>query len=377
MGCWQVTAEHGFLMAEYPVDSVSSVLTGGLKATVASIENIASNLPDHIEKGTTREVCRRLPIPNFSGLGTLELSFHERLHQIYAFLTNAYLWAPGDEPVNSLPAQLAIPFVQLSDYVKRPPILSYANTQLCNWRVVDPTKPLDNPKNLKTLQTFQSSPDEEWFWVTHIAIEATGGRAVMAGNDAVTAAKVGDADALVKALDIIVDGLTKIIALSKRIEEGCDPTIYFKTLRPFLFSVEEGLIFEGVKRYEGKPQKFYGQTGAQSSLIPALCGVLGIKHQKSDLTTYLENVRKYMPKTHRDFLSVLDGDSVRTLAAKSNILKNCYNNCINLILEFRRFHLQLTAKYIASKVKSEKGTGGTEFTKWLKLMTHETKEQLL
>ena len=116
---------------------------------------------------------------------------------------------------------------------------------------------------------------------------------------------------------------------------------------------------------------------ATISLTYRVCGVLGIKHQQSDLTTYLGNVRKYMPKPHRGFLSFLNGDSVRTLAAKSNILKKGYNHCITLILEFRRFHLQLTAKYIASKVNSEKGSGGTEFMKWLKLMTHETEAQLL
>ncbi|MBL4869234.1 MAG: hypothetical protein JKY67_22965 [Pseudomonadales bacterium] len=377
MNCWEVTTKRGFLMAENPVNCVSSVLNGELKIAVEAIENIANSLPHHIDNETTREVCHNLPVLKVYSLGTLELAHRERLHQIYAYLTNAYLWAPGEVPVNSLPAQLAVPFVQLSDLVNRPPTLSYTNTQLCNWQVIDPAKPLDDAENLKTLQTFQNYPDEEWFWVIHIAIEAAGGAAVMAGKDAVMAAKVGDVDRLTKGLRIITDGLSKIIALAKRIEEGCDPDIYFKTLRPFLFNKEEGLIFEGVKRYEGKPQKFYGQTGAQSSLIPALCEVLGIKHQKSDLTLYLDNVRQYMPKPHRNFLSSLGANSVRTLAAATPTLKNKYNDCARLILEFRRFHLQLAAKYIATKVKNEKGSGGTEFMKWLKLMTLETEQQLL
>ena len=102
----------------------------------------------------------------------------ERLHQVYAFLSNGYLWEPGKEPTQQLPSTLAIPFVQLSAQVKRPPTLSYTNTQLTNWRRLDPAGDI-SVENIKAVQMFQSLPDEEWFWVLHIVIEARGAPACL------------------------------------------------------------------------------------------------------------------------------------------------------------------------------------------------------
>ena len=66
-----------------------------------------------------------------------DLRAAERLHQAYSFLANAYLWEPDTEPLHLLPRQIAVPYVALSKIVDRPPVLSYAGTQLCNWRRLD------------------------------------------------------------------------------------------------------------------------------------------------------------------------------------------------------------------------------------------------
>ena len=121
---------------------------------------------------------------------------------------------------------------------------------------------------------------------------------------------------------------------------------------------------------------FLGQTSAQSSLLPALCGTLGIRHGETELTTYLDAVRAYMPVAHREFLERLDGTPVRVLAASSGpVLKDLYNLCVDRAAAFRRFHLTLAARYIAANVPDPKGTGGTDFMRWLKHMTRETEDQ--
>ena len=39
-----------------------------------------------------------------------------------------------------MPAPIAVPWVAVSDKLGVPPILSYADTVLWNWRLVDPTR---------------------------------------------------------------------------------------------------------------------------------------------------------------------------------------------------------------------------------------------
>jgi indoleamine 2,3-dioxygenase len=144
-----------------------------------------------------------------------------------------------------------------------------------------------------------------------------------------------------------------------------------------MFSPPEGIVFEGVARFGGQPQVFLGQTGAQSSLLPAICGSLGIRHGQSELTEYLEAVRAYMPPAHQAHLRNLDGSAVRGAAAADGRLRDLYDACVAAVVEFRRYHLSLAARYIAAHVPDPKGTGGTDFMHWLRQMTAETKAQRL
>ncbi|GIT47336.1 MAG: hypothetical protein Ct9H300mP13_1320 [Gammaproteobacteria bacterium] len=158
---------------------------------------------------------------------------------------------------------------------------------------------------------FQSLPDEEWFWVLHIVFEARGAPAVVAGIRLVEASKLNDIDQIKRQLEIIHYGFETIIELAGRMEEGCRPEVYYETLRPFLFAHPEGVVFDGVQAFGGKPQTFLGQTGAQSALIPSICASLGLRNERSELTSYLEAVRAYMPEPHRKFVAGLDGQAVR------------------------------------------------------------------
>ena len=123
----------------------------------------------------------------------------------------------------------------------------------------------------------------------------------------------------------------------------------YETLRPFLFAHPDGGIFDGVQSFGGKPQPFLGQTGAQSALIPAICASLGLRHARSELTTYLETVRAYMPEPHRQFVAGLDGQVVRDCVSSTvsqNSVRTLYNSCVEKVVEFRRLHLCLAANYI-------------------------------
>ncbi len=380
MDCWAVTPAHGFLMAVDPVVDPLPLVDEAARPALAAVLEVAGALPELLEAGRVRGRAAGLPVVEVMALGAgLDVPVLERLHQVYAYLANAYLWMPDAAPTQRLPRSLAVPFVALSDRLGRPPVLSYTSSQLVNWVRRDPARPV-SLENIRAIQVFQRLADEEWFWITHIAIEAAGGPAVLAGAGAVEAAAGEDADALEAALGVIAVGLEAILGLAKRIEEGCDPSVFFRTLRPFLFSHPDGIIFEGVAKHDGRPQAFLGQTGAQSSLVPAICAALGIRHGQSDLTDFLKAVRAYMPRPHRAFVARLDGAKVRDFVVANRdrpTLRARYNDCVEGVIAFRRFHLGLASKYIASKVDAPLGTGGTDFMKWLTHMTRETREQLI
>ena len=115
-------------------------------------------------------------------------------------------------------------------------------------------------------------------------------------------------------------------------------------------------------------------------MIPAICASLGLRHARSELTTYLEAVRAYMPEPHRQFVAGLEGQVVRDCVSSTvsqNPVRTLYNSCVEKVVEFRRLHLGLAANYIASRMDNPRGTGGTDFMRWLKHMTRETTEQML
>jgi indoleamine 2,3-dioxygenase len=364
---WRVTAERGFLLAEDPLAAWPA------DPATEAVLALAADLPDRVADASVRAAAASLPVPPLDGLGPVQA---ERLHQAYAFIANAYCWTPGLEPTRVLPPALAVPFVAISDRLGRPPVLSYTGSQLVNFRFRDPAGGFA-PENLVPVQTFQHSPDEDWFWVIHIAIEAAGGRAVTAGTQACAAAASGDAAGLRRALGVILEGTEAVTALARRIREGCSPDSFFRTLRPFLFSPPEGIVFEGVERFGGQPQAFLGQTGAQSSLMPAICASLGIRHGHTELTEYLDAVRAYMPPPHREHIRALDGAAVRAAASADADLRALYNTCVAAVVAFRRFHMSLAATYISAHLPEAKGTGGTDFMHWLRRMTTETKDQML
>ena len=118
----------------------------------------------------------------------------------------------------------------------------------------------------------------------HIEIEKKAGKALKAIEDAQSAVSQDDADLLEVALNNLRSALAAMYAVLGRMPERCDPYIYFHRVRPYIFgwrnnpSLPDGVIYEGVDEYQGVGQKFRGETGAQSAIIPAMDAVLGIDH---------------------------------------------------------------------------------------------------
>ena len=121
------------------------------------------------------------------------------------------------------------------------------------------------------------------------------------------------------------------------------------------------------------------ESGAQSSVIPAIKAYLGLQHEKGGLTDHLEIMKEYMPKPHRELLNNIDPQKIRNFVIKKNNgqLTDAYNHCLESVYKFRSLHLKMAHAYVAQKVKNPVGTGGTEFMHWLKQLRDETEQQYL
>lgn len=376
--CWQITKNRGFLMNPDPIANLSGVETPLPNDITGHLQELAETLPELIERKQVRPVLADLAIYDVSPLLEVEdLRVHERAFQIYAHFANAFVWSDEHDPTHHIPAGVAVPLVELAKMVERPPIVPYASTALCNYQRIDPQGAIE-VDNLQCVQKLIGIPDESWFHLIHVEIEAHVGSAIQHCIDATRAISQDDAASLEANLAGIPKAVNKMSETFRRIPEKCSTDVYYHTLRPYLFGFDD-VIYEGVEEFKGLPQTFRGETGAQSSVIPALQNFLGLRHEQGGLTEHLQIMKGYMPKPHRDLLDSINPRVIRefVLKHKNSSLNDAYNACLESIVDFRSLHLKMAHAYIAKKVKDPRGTGGTDFMHWLKQLRDETAQQFI
>ena len=223
----------------------------------------------------------------------------------------------------------------------------------------------------------------------HVDIEQQAAGAIAHLMDIQSAAAFGDEAAATAHLASVALALKRVNVTMNRMVERCDPYIYFHRVRPYIHGwrnhpdIPQGVVYEGVEAYGGKPQTFRGETGAQSAIVPCLDAVLGVGHAPDELRTYLMEMRTYMPPNHQAFLAHLEsGTNVRSFVEKGGReLKAAYNACVGEVETFRSKHLEYAARYIFhqaqldTKNPHDVGTGGTPFMPYLKKHRDETREQ--
>jgi indoleamine 2,3-dioxygenase len=267
-------------------------------------------------------------------------------------------------------------------------VLSYASYALDNWRRLDAEGPIALG-NLALLQNFLGGADEEWFITVHIDIEARADAAmgaVLPAQQAVANRALPELELHLSTLWKALDGMHATLA---RMPEWCEPDTYYLRVRPYIFgwknhpALPDGVLYEGVSEYGGKPQRFRGETGAQSSIVPVIDALLGIDHHPDPLREYLLEMREYMPPEHRAFLATVEsGPSLRTLCLTERQsaprVAELYDRCVEQLRRFRELHLEYAAKYIRNQPQRgaenpvEVGTGGTPFMRYLKKHEDET-----
>jgi indoleamine 2,3-dioxygenase len=291
----------------------------------------------------------------------------------------------------ALPACLAVPIWQIGKAIGQPPLLPYSSYTLENWARFDPDGPIDLT-NIHILQAFEGGMDEAWFILVHVAIEARAGQMLAAIPELLRAASEQDEAGAEAGLAACASVWDDVNAIFDRMPERCDPYIYFHRVRPWIHGWKDnpalpgGLVYDGVAETGGRPQAFRGQTGSQSSIVPAMDALLGVGHAADPLKTFLDELHAYRPPAHRRFIDAVRGTSqLRDFVAKagSKPLTEAYNQNLVSLARFRTRHLEYAASYInrqargASGNDPEIGTGGTPFMRYLKKHRDEAEAHLL
>jgi indoleamine 2,3-dioxygenase len=367
------------------------------------LEKIANDLPKLLPAQRLRKelidfscdvllpYCLSSQVSHVVNYYTHDLRVLKRTKLIFDYLGQAYVWGQNP-PAQSVPIGFAEFWCEVSDNVGMPAILSYDHYASNNWRRFDQDQPVQLG-NIAILQNFLGGLDEDGFILIHVDIEARIGLIPAAIISALQAVHQQDAVRLEAALAIIADGLEQAYQTLLRMPEYCDEYIYYTRVRPYIHgwknnpALPDGLIYDGVPRWQNKPQKKLGESGAQSGLGPSVVALLDIRHTQTKFTPYLKEMRMYMPPNQRHFVETIEmfaynGCSVLEFIAERRTshpsLYDAHRNCRQGFYRFRKKHYEYAAGYINKQAQQHAGnptavgTAGTPFMTSLKQLLDET-----
>jgi len=361
-----VFTRRGFLPGEDPDETLDD-------PRLTLLDELGHDLPSLLIKPDFRDFVEKLDVPfwpddrrDAASLPQLRL-YYVRL----GFLASAYVNQVGQPPSSRLPANLARPLCHACGLLNRPPILSYDGYALYNWKRFDPAGPIALG-NIDTLQNFVHLYDEHWFILVHVEIEAIAAE-ILAGvaeiqaelaSTSIDARAKPQATVVNAALERIAAAVRRQIEVLRRIPEHMDPSLYYRTFRPYI-RFFENVVYEGVQR---SPANFRGETGAQSSIMPSLVALMKIPHQPTLLTNHLADMRNFMPAEHRAVIDEIEAISdFRDLADAGP-----HNAVLDAMAEFREVHFGWAQEYINKYTDDPRGTGGTTYMHWLRQLIDET-----
>ena len=165
----------GFLPEKQPLREYSTN-----SSSLNRLQEIATNLPKLLLTGRLQQTVESLKKDDLSAqeLLTSKNERELRLAMVHlSFIAHAYILG-GNKHKNKLPDVVATPWVQVSEFLGRPPVLSYASYCLDNWFLLE-DEPL-SLENVALINNFLGGLDEDWFVTIHVCIEGAASGAIEA-----------------------------------------------------------------------------------------------------------------------------------------------------------------------------------------------------
>lgn len=217
-----------------------------------------------------------------------------RAHHVLTWIMHFYInTLPPTAPI-IIPRSISVPLLEVSDCMVLPPLLTYSDDVLYNWKYRNPndeTAIMPTISNITVQTTFTQTPSEAHFYLTSAYIELRGAVALSLMSLIMDEAFVRDAVALrrisryLQYLARVIDELRELLLA---VRDGCDPEVFYNEIRPWFkgqdsMHGERRWIFEGIGEpgYEHLKQPadnmLHGPSAGQSSLIHAFDVFFGVE----------------------------------------------------------------------------------------------------
>lgn len=394
-GIFDVSPEYGFN------PSINVLRT--LPTEFNELQKLVDNMPVYIDfkndikgylstEGQLLKAVHDLPnyvdmIPNYSN----DKSIIHALYRAYTFIASAYLLEPSyqtyvktkdyGKALNVLPIQVAQPLCYVSEILNVYPWLDYHYSYcLGNCVKIDESKPA-TWDNLKMLLRFAGTDDENGFVCIHVDINSYGAQLIKSIHTTINGIQNGELNYVEEGLKLNLETMINMNTRRMEMWKASNHKNY-NDFRVFIMGIEgndeifgNGVVYEGVEKYNGKPQKFRGQSGSQDDIIPTEDIFTGVyKYYPNNLLTkYLYDMRSYRPQVVQNFFVDLGNDSdgilnkIKILCEKTNDYESIVYLLFVLeqIYKFRNGHWMFVQKFILANTKYARATGGTPITTWL------------
>ncbi|KAM3499221.1 hypothetical protein MY10362_007502 [Beauveria mimosiformis] len=295
-------SKNGFLPADNPLDMLPNVYYQPWEA-------IAHNLSALVKRGI-RQAVTKLPLLGINLLAS-EAEWR-RAYVILAFMANAYVWG-GDKPEE--PRACGTSAAQKTTY----------QTLIISRRSIN----------------FSGTESESWFILTGVAIEAKAASIISTAMAALDAVKIANYGVVIHALEQFTSCIQEITVQLDRMQDKCDPMIFYHHIRPFLAG------FEGMED-AGLPRGVF-----MTKLFDIVLGVAHNSHGSAGKRSYHDEAMEYMPGGHRRLLiHMAQFGSIRTLAMnvpptpEGECLRKAFNTTVEMLRDFRSKHMQIVTRYI-------------------------------
>ncbi|XP_030604435.1 indoleamine 2,3-dioxygenase 2-like [Archocentrus centrarchus] len=358
--------------------------------------DLANNLTHLIESRKLRDLVHKMPV-----LSPHLLSSHRELrlaHLALGFISMGYVWQEGQHaPAQILPKALAWPFWLISRRLGLPPILTYADSVLANWKLKDPTGDM-NIGNMDLIFSFPGGDSCRGFFIVSMLVEMAASPGIMGALEVMHAIKISNLTAIKNGLIKVTQSLKTMKENFKLMHNHVEPAAFHGKLRIFVSGwrdnpmLPRGVLYEGVS---DEPILLSGGSAAQSSAIQCFDALLCIQHE-DETGAFLTRMREYMPPAHRQLIETLSAcPSLRDfiLSCSSSDLCHTYNSCVSALVDLRNYHLNTVAKYIivpgnhaqsmgcpfrgVGTALNTTGTGGSNLVVFLKSVRNTTQKALI
>ncbi|KAF9454622.1 Indoleamine 2,3-dioxygenase [Macrolepiota fuliginosa MF-IS2] len=308
-----------------------------------------------------------------------DLRLLQRAHYVLSWLVHLYVHSVPSSPtppeVLVVPQSIAVPLVEVSELLQIAPVLTFADTVLWNYELINPDEPL-SVTNIRFRYLFSGTEDEHNFYLSSAQAELVGVEMLRVFDEyyrlspnAGDYAAVGKVSRDLIRLSGIINDIHEVI---QSVRPGCDPHVFYWQVRPWW----NGSGSDGPRwKYEGVPkdEKLLrsGPSAGQSAVMHALDIFLGVDHKsgadaKDRHTQFMEKMRQYMPGKHRDYLAYLSSSSrpIRELAKEESILRDPFNAAVAALQKLRTEHIKIACRYIVTMAHSQSNSGCPVASTW-------------